>query len=73
MKNKTYFWFYVAKFLLEWEMFQTNDVEKIKIHILCSITLFRKLYRLWDKAEKHCTAGQVTDDNTTHLHWMLDN
>ena len=27
-------------FFLEWEMFQTNVVEKIRTHILCSITFF---------------------------------
>jgi uncharacterized protein (DUF362 family) len=33
---------YLAEFFLEWEMFQTKVVEKIKTHILCSITLFLK-------------------------------
>jgi hypothetical protein len=33
-------------------MFQTKAVEKIKTHILCSITFFRKLCRLWDNVEK---------------------
>ena len=28
---------YLAQFFIEWEMFQTEIVEKIKIHILCSI------------------------------------
>jgi len=32
-----------AKFFLEWEMFQTNVVEKIKTHILCSITFLPKI------------------------------
>jgi len=26
---------YLAQFFLEWDMFQTNIVEKIKTHILC--------------------------------------
>ena len=38
MKTNTYFWSYLAHFLLEWEMFQEKFVEKIKTHILCSIT-----------------------------------
>jgi hypothetical protein len=37
-------------------------VEKIKPHILCSITSFGKLCRLWD-VENYRTAGQATDDN----------
>jgi hypothetical protein len=54
---------YIAEFFLEWEIFQTKVVEKIKIHILCSITFFRKSCRLWDYVEKYGTARQATDDN----------
>ena len=39
-------------------MFQTKVVEKIKIHILCSITFFRKTCRLRENVEKYCTAGE---------------
>jgi len=41
---------YLAQFSLEWEMFYTKVVEKIKTHDLCSITFFffRKSCRLWD-------------------------
>jgi len=41
---------YLAPFFLEWEMFQTQVVEKIKTHILCSVTFFgnRAIYeKLW--------------------------
>ena len=41
-------------------MFQTKVVEKIKTHILCSILIFRKLYR---NVEECGRARQVTDDN----------
>ena len=34
MKTNINFWSYLAQFFLEWEMFQTKDVEKIKKHIL---------------------------------------
>jgi hypothetical protein len=44
-------------------MFQTNVVDKIKTHILCSITFPRKSCRLWDNVEKYGTARQTTDDN----------
>jgi len=39
---------YHAQLFLEWEMFQAKVVEKIKTHILCSVTFTRKLRRLWD-------------------------
>jgi len=39
MKTDIHFLSYLALFL-EWEMFQTKVVEKIKTHILCSVTFF---------------------------------
>ena len=39
-KTSVHFWSYLAHFFLEWEMFQTKAVEKIKTHILCSVTFF---------------------------------
>jgi len=44
-------------------MFQTKVVEKIKTHILCSVTFPRKWRRLCDNMEKYCTARQATDGN----------
>jgi hypothetical protein len=38
-------------------------VEKIKTHILCSITFFHKSYHLWDNVEKCGEAREATDDN----------
>jgi hypothetical protein len=38
--------------------------EKIKTHILCSITFPQKQCHLWDNVEKYSTARQATDDNT---------
>jgi len=52
MKTDVRFWSYLAQLFLEWEMFQTKVVEKIKTHILCSVTFFRKSCRLWDNVEK---------------------
>jgi hypothetical protein len=40
MNTNVYLWSYLTQFFLEWEMFQTKVVEKIKTHILCSITIF---------------------------------
>jgi hypothetical protein len=40
---KTYVLLYLAQFFLEWGMFQTKVVQKLKTHILCSVTLFENL------------------------------
>jgi hypothetical protein len=58
-KNSEYFffymkaflcmWQYLAKFFLEWEMFQTKVVEKIKTLILCWITFFFFPHRAVEK------------------------
>ena len=62
MKTNIHFWSYLAQFFLEWEMFQTKVVEKIKTHISYSIALFRKSSRLWVNVEKkYGTAGQFTN------------
>jgi len=51
-----------------------KTVEAIKIHILCSVIFFteNKPYRLLDNVETYCRAGQATDKNTAHAHYMLD-
>ena len=57
-------------------MLQSNVVDEIKTHILCSITFYRKSCRLWDNAEKYGTARQARDNKrrmrglfkTTHTH-----
>ena len=70
---KTYNHLYLARFLY-WEMFQAKIVEKIKTHILCSVTFFpRKSWRLWENVENCDTATQATDDNTAHALCMLYN
>ena len=38
--------------LLEWEVFQTKVVDKIKTHVLWSINVSPKSCRLWDNVEK---------------------
>ena len=40
MKTNLHFRSYLAQFSLESEMFQAEVVEKIKTHILCSVTFF---------------------------------
>jgi hypothetical protein len=53
-------------------MFRIEVVEKIKIHILCLATFFRKSCRLWDNVEKYGDAREAADDNTAHVLYMLD-
>jgi hypothetical protein len=64
MKAVPHFLRYLAKFFLEWEMFLTNVVEKIKTHILCSTPFFRKSHRLWDNVEKYSGDREATNDVT---------
>ena len=72
MKTNIHFRSYLAQFFLKWKTFKTKVVDKIKTHILCTVTFFRKSYRLWDNVEKYYTTGQATDDNMAHAHCMLD-
>ena len=44
----TFFLSYFAKFFLEWEMFHTKAVQRIKTHILCPVTVTKKSCRLWN-------------------------
>jgi len=47
-------------------MFQTKIVEKIKTHILCSVTFFQKSCCLWDNAGKYGGTWQATDNNNNN-------
>ena len=40
MNTDTPFLSYLAHFFLEWKTFQIRFVQKLKTHILCSVTLF---------------------------------
>jgi len=53
-------------------MFQNELVEKIKTHIFCSITFFRKSRRLWDNVGKCGRAGQATEENMANVQGMVD-
>jgi hypothetical protein len=67
------FWTYLAQIFLEWEMFQTDVVDKIKTHILCSILFFfLKSCILWYNVKKCGSAWQATDDNMAYAHCILD-
>ena len=77
MKTNIHVWSYLAQFFLEWEMFQTIFVEKIKTHILCSKTFFFFFFQkscCWrDNVEKYDGARQDTDNNMAHALLLLDN
>ena len=63
MKTDTHFLSYLAQFLLEREMFQTKVVERIKTHILCSITCSfenRAVYEIMWKNNIEPDRGQMT-------------
>jgi len=50
-------------------MFETKVVQKMKTHILCSITSCQKSCCLWYSVEKYYTARQSIDDNIIwHIH-----
>ena len=60
MKTNIYFWSYLAHFFLEWEMFRTKFVVKIKTHILCSVTFFPKIEPFMRKR------GKIVESRTGH-------
>jgi hypothetical protein len=68
MNTYVHLWQYLAELFLNWEIFQTKVVGKIKTHILFSITFF--FWRggschLRCNIEKHGRAGEATDDIIT--------
>jgi hypothetical protein len=63
VKTYVYLWYYLAEFFLHWEMSQTKVGEKIKAHILCSVTLFWKSCHLWDNVKKYGRGRQAIDDD----------
>jgi hypothetical protein len=62
----SYLWQYLFKLFLEWKIFQTKTVEKIKTHILRSETFFLKSCRLWDNVKKN-----VVKPDRTQTTWHL--
>ena len=84
MKAFSCLWQYLAEFFLEWVMFQTSGLVKIKTHISCSVTFFLKSFRLWDwvaadeNMTERCMLGEATraqgraraptHTHTTHTH-----
>jgi hypothetical protein len=59
------FWSYLTQFFLEWELFQTKVVKKVKTHFIFSNFFFKKLCHWWNSVEEYSRAGQVTDGGCT--------
>jgi len=64
MKTYIHCWSYLAQFFLEWDIFRTWVVEKIKTHFMFN---FFKSFLLCDNVEKYCTSGHTTDANMAHV------
>jgi hypothetical protein len=62
MKTHTHLW-YLDEFFLEWEIFQTKVVEKMKKHFMFNNFFFWKLCLVWYNVEKYDIVRQATDDN----------
>jgi hypothetical protein len=62
MEAYVHMWQYLARFFLEWEMFQTKIVQKIKTHFVFNHFL-RQSCPVLDNEEKCGGARQATDDN----------
>jgi len=79
MKINTYFWSYLAQFLLECEMFYTELYRTLKPTSYAQslffffFFFFRKSNPVWDNVEKHYRAEQATDDHMVSAHCMLGN
>jgi len=58
MKASRHSWSYLTHFFLQWEVFQTKVLEKIKTHILCSVLFFpenRAVYEvMWKNIVEPC-------------------
>jgi hypothetical protein len=62
MKTNIHVWLHLIEFFVEWEMFQSNFLKKITIHILYAVN-FPKIVTFWDKVEKFGRDRHVTYDN----------
>jgi len=78
-KNNGYFtwrpmynFYHIFLFLLTMRNFLSKFVEKIKTHILWSLSsCFRKSCCSWDKVEKYYRDGQATNDSMALAHFTL--
>jgi len=73
MKTNVQFWFHLAHFFLEWEMFEMKVVEKIKSNFVSSNFFFLShavCEVMWTDTVEW---GQHSDDSMFHAHSLLGN
>jgi len=71
MQTNSQLWSHLAHFFLQWEMFRTAVVYKIKTYTFCSVNFFQKIVGLWHNVEN--IVEQDSRYNTAHLLCVLDN
>jgi hypothetical protein len=54
-------------------MFQTNAVEKIKIHTSCPVNSFSENHAVYEIIWEHIVEPDRKHDSMAHAHCMLDN
>jgi len=60
MQTNTHVCSYLSQFFLEWEMFKTEFLEKIKMYFMFNnFFFFSEVMLLWDDVEKYCRAVQA--------------
>ena len=69
MQTDIHFWSHFSQLSLEWEMFQTKVVDKIRTHFVLS-NIVPKTFRLWENVEEYGRAGQATDGSMAQAHWL---
>jgi hypothetical protein len=67
MKTFSHLWQKLAEFSVKWKTFQVKVVEKLKAHILCSITFFRKSYR----SEIMLSYGKTRKATDDYVTWRM--
>ncbi len=72
MKTDVQLCLYRTEFFWEWQFFSEKLLYKIKVHILCSITILENYDFYGIKCEKYCRVGEATDDDIAHWHSLLD-
>ena len=77
MKTNAHFWPYRAQLFLEWEMFQTEVVERIETHFIFGTFFFFENYGFCDIKWKifffFWRAGEATDENMAQGQVTLGN
>jgi hypothetical protein len=62
VETTRHLWSYHVHFFLEWEMFRTEVVQKVKTHFMFN-NIFPKIVSFMSNVKKYATAGKSTDYN----------